>query len=74
VSHHCHALRCTTDVPPIELMCRHHWHMVPRHMRVAVLANYIPGQEISKTPTLDYLEAAMEAINAVADAEGIAKV
>ena len=43
-------------------------------MRVAVLANYIPGQEISKTPTLDYLEAAMEAINAVADAEGIAKV
>ena len=56
------------------LMCKRHWYMVPSHMRNAVWATYVPGQEVTKTPTLDYLEAAMAAINAVADAEGIARV
>lgn len=68
-AHHCHAKDCNREVPPKMLMCARHWRMVPRSLQDAVWATYRPGQEISKTPTLEYLGAAQDAIRAVAEKE-----
>ncbi|OBK92615.1 hypothetical protein A5646_03295 [Mycobacterium sp. 1245499.0] len=61
--HACHALRCTTPVPPKTLMCGRHWRMLPRSMRAAIWVNYRPGQEIDKQPSRTYLEAAWAAVD-----------
>lgn len=50
-------------------MCKRHWYMVPKHLRDAIWANYRPGQEVTKDPSSEYLEVAMQAIRAVADKE-----
>lgn len=63
--HYCHAIDCIAIVPPKLLMCAKHWRMVPRDLQMAVYREYVPGQEITKTPTQAYLAAAAAAINAV---------
>jgi hypothetical protein len=70
MAHECHARDCKRNVPPRMLMCGKHWKMVPRHLQDAVWATYMPGQEITKTPSREYLIAAKDAINAVAEREG----
>lgn len=67
--HTCHARNCTTGVPPKMLMCRPHWFMVPRAMQARIWATYRPGQEVTKDPSPEYLDAAMEAVNYVAALE-----
>jgi hypothetical protein len=67
--HTCHAMNCTTAVPPKMFMCRTHWGMVPRAMQERIWATYRPGQEVTKDPSLEYLDAAMGAVNYVADLE-----
>jgi hypothetical protein len=67
--HTCHANGCNNSVPPRMLMCLRHWRMVPRPLQQAVWATYVPGQEIRKDPTGNYLDAARAAINAVAERE-----
>ena len=67
--HLCHAMGCEVAVPPRLLMCRRHWQMVPRNLQAAVYDAYVPGQELRKDPTAEYLEAAMAAIEAVAGRE-----
>lgn len=52
------------------LMCSHHWYMVPKSLQDAVWATYVAGQEVRKDPTREYLVAARNAINAVAEKEG----
>jgi hypothetical protein len=44
--------------------------MVPRRLQADVWNEYEPGQEIRKDPTVEYLDAATAAINAVAAKEG----
>jgi hypothetical protein len=39
--------------------------MVPKALRRAVWATYVAGQEVTKTPSAEYLKAARAAINAV---------
>lgn len=68
--HICHAINCETPCPPRHLMCARHWRMVPRNLQLDVWAMYEPGQETTKTPTPEYLDAAIAAINAVATKEG----
>ena len=68
--HHCHAIGCQTVVPQIWLMCRFHWYQVPRRLRDAVWAAYRPGQEIAKDPSPEWLKAAQEALQWVAEREG----
>lgn len=70
MSHRCHAERCEAEVPPKLLMCRRHWFMVPKRLRDAVWATYREGQEISKDPSPEYMEAQQAAIAAVALCEG----
>lgn len=67
--HLCHALGCRVRTAPKLLMCRHHWGMVPKTLQTRVWATYVPGQEITKIPSAEYLDAAMAAINAVAELE-----
>ena len=69
-AHTCHAEGCNVRVPPKLLMCRRHWFMVPPMLRREVWRLYRPGQERDKNPTREYLVAARESIDAVAQLEG----
>jgi hypothetical protein len=40
--------------------CKFHWFKLPLKLRNAIWSNYVPGQEITKTPTKEYLVAADE--------------
>lgn len=71
MKHTCHAVQCPTDVPPKLLMCPKHWRMVPRQLQRNVWSHYRIGQEIDKSPTREYLDAAAAAIRSVAEKEGV---
>jgi hypothetical protein len=67
--HTCHAKGCQVRTKPKMLMCLRHWRMVPRAIQAEVWDAYVPGQEISKTPTREYLAVARKAIDHVAQME-----
>jgi len=69
VQHTCHARRCNRVVPEKMLMCKPHWFMVPRELRDRVWATYRAGQEIDKSPSEEWHQAAGAAIAAVASRE-----
>ena len=60
--HHCHAHGCEVPIPPAMFMCAPHWFKLPRQLRVAVWSAYVPGQEVRKDPTPEYLAAAEDAL------------
>jgi len=41
--------------------CKSHWFALPKEIRARIWAAYRPGQEITKTPSRQYIEAAQEA-------------
>lgn len=67
--HTCHATGCKRAVPPRMFMCRPHWHWLPKPYQSAIWAAYVPGQEITKTPSGAYLAAARAAIGWIERAE-----
>ncbi len=69
LTHHCHAIGCSTVCPPRHLMCLPHWRMVPLPLAREVWRNYRLWQEIDKQPSKAYLEAAQRAIDAVHEKE-----
>ena len=70
MTHHCHAQRCILEVPESMFMCASHWRQLTPRLRSSIWANYIAGQEITKTPSPGYLKAAHEAITWLAREEG----
>ena len=58
--HTCHWPGCNKPVPPKMWGCSHHWFRIPLRLRNQIWATYRPGQEISKTPSSEYLVAARE--------------
>lgn len=58
--HHCHWPGCDKACAPAMWGCRAHWFQLPRHLRDKVWATYEPGQEISKTPSREYVMVAQE--------------
>ncbi len=58
MKHHCHWPGCTTEVPPAMWGCKGHWFKLPTSLRNRIWATYKPGQEITKTPSPAYIEAA----------------
>lgn len=66
MGHKCHARGCAKEVAPRLLMCFRHWKLVPYALQKAVWDEYVPGQEIRKDPTLEYITAAHAAIDHVA--------
>lgn len=58
--HHCHWTGCNRKVPPALWGCREHWYMLPRELRDRIWRTFRPGQEESKTPSREYVEAARD--------------
>ena len=60
MTHGCHWPGCERDVPPSMWGCRQHWFMLPKALRDRIWATYVPGQEITKTPSDAYIKAARD--------------
>lgn len=60
MAHTCHWPGCEKHVPPAMWGCRIHWFTLPKFLRDKVWATYVPGQEITKTPSENYLKVANE--------------
>lgn len=58
MTHHCHWPGCKREVPPRLWGCREHWFRLPKTLRDWIWATYIPGQEITKDPSVEYVMAA----------------
>jgi hypothetical protein len=58
--HHCHWPDCTKAVPPAMWGCSAHWFALPAALRARVWATYRAGQEITKTPSPEYINVARE--------------
>lgn len=56
--HHCHWPGCTAEVPPAMWGCKKHWFRLPLFLRSAIWRTYQPGQEITKTPSAEYIAVA----------------
>lgn len=64
-THRCHVPNCPMLIPPRMLMCKGHWVSVPTKLKKQIYKTYRAGQEIDKQPSVEYLQAAREAIKAV---------
>lgn len=69
-AHTCHAEGCERVVPRRMFMCKTHWFALPKLMRDRIWATYTPGQERRMDPSPEYLDAAMEAVNYLAQRAG----
>lgn len=58
IRHNCHWPGCQRHVPPKLWGCREHWFKLPKDLRDEIWRTYRPGQEISKTPSREYIAAA----------------
>ncbi len=56
--HTCHWPGCDKQVPPAMWGCKNHWFRLPPALRSAIWDAYVPGQEVTITPSAAYLEAA----------------
>lgn len=59
-NHECHWPDCNEQVPPAMWGCRRHWFMLPKYLRNKIWAAYQVGQEITMTPSKEYVVAARE--------------
>ena len=60
MEHTCHWPGCETRVPPAMWGCKGHWFALPKRLRDRIWATYRRGQEVTKTPSPEYMEAARE--------------
>lgn len=60
MSHHCHWPGCEKEVAPKLWGCLMHWKMLPTGLQNKIWRAYVPGQEITKTPSAEYVAAAKE--------------
>jgi hypothetical protein len=59
-AHTCHWPGCPKKVPPAMWGCSKHWFALPLALRNRIWSTYRPGQEVTKTPSVEYLIAARE--------------
>ncbi len=59
-NHRCHWPGCEKKVPPAMWGCKYHWGLLPSFLRNRIWNTYEAKQEISKTPSRDYIDAAHE--------------
>lgn len=59
-AHHCHWPGCETVVAPKMWGCSKHWFRLPKKLRDEVWRTYRPGQEITKTPSTEYIAVALK--------------
>lgn len=58
--HECHWPGCEKQVPPAMWGCYKHWMKLPKRLRDKIWATYEIGQEVSMTPSWEYLGVARE--------------
>lgn len=58
--HECHWPGCGLLVPPSMWGCSAHWYALPKHLRDRMWKAYKPGQEITKRPSLEYVNVARD--------------
>lgn len=58
--HTCHWPGCTVQVPPAMWGCRQHWYRLPTYLRSKIWRAFQPGQEITMTPSREYIEVTRE--------------
>lgn len=58
--HDCHWPGCDKLVPPAMWGCTRHWYLLPVALRNKVWATYRRGQEVTKTPSREYVAVARE--------------
>ena len=63
MTHLCHWPGCKRDVPPSRFACKAHWFSLPKFLRDEIWRTYRPGQEITKTPSREYIAAAIKVQN-----------
>ena len=68
--HRCHWPTCEQQVPPAMWGCRAHWLRLPKDLRNRVWATYELGQEISMTPSADYMAVARDIQRWIASHDG----
>ncbi len=61
--HMCHWPTCDKVAPPKMWGCRDHWFRLPKILRDKIWAAYVPGQEVRKDPSPQYL-AVMDEVEA----------
>jgi hypothetical protein len=68
--HECHWPGCNKQVPPAMWGCKKHWFLLPRDLRNKVWHTYRPGQEITLTPSKEYVAVAREVQDWIRRSEG----
>jgi hypothetical protein len=58
--HVCHWPGCDKHVPPAMWGCKAHWFTLPKTLRDRIWATYRRGQEVTKTPSPEYMKVALE--------------
>lgn len=58
--HTCHWPGCERQVPPAMWGCRSHWNTLPKSLRDKVFDAYVIGQEVTMTPSKEYIAVAHE--------------
>lgn len=58
MEHKCHWPGCDLAVPPAMWGCKAHWFSIPKRLRDEIWRTYRRGQEVTKTPSDEYIEAA----------------
>lgn len=58
--HLCHWPGCGVAVAPAQWGCRRHWYALPKRLRTKIWRVFRPGQEVTKTPSADYVAVARE--------------
>lgn len=58
--HTCHWPGCNKQVPPAMWGCKPHWFRLPARLRNAIWNAYGIGQEVTMTPSREYLDVATE--------------
>ena len=59
--HECHWPSCQRQVPPAMWGCKQHWFRLPGWLRDRIWDTYEIGQEVSMTPSDEYLAVAYDA-------------
>jgi hypothetical protein len=71
--HECSAKGCVRSISKRLLMCREHWMLVPKSVQNKIWQTYCDGQEdrvgTDRGPSIQYIDAYIEAVNAVFQAE-----
>ena len=57
-NHECHWPGCDKQVPPAMWGCKAHWFKLPKTLRDEIWRTFKPGQEVTLTPSQEYLDVA----------------